>query len=104
MRKPLDNRVIAFCNPRLVPTRLVWALFAAMLETTEKDAIAAFLLETAAGVLAGPGRPGEGAKIRRGNRNQCARLEGPTPGLTPRQGWQVSGSVPTERRWGWQIW
>src|SRR5689334_694765 len=39
MRRPLDRRVIAFCRPRLVPTRLAVALAAEMFVTTENEAI-----------------------------------------------------------------
>jgi hypothetical protein len=39
MRKPLDKRTKAFCNPMLVFCRFACALAAEMLLTTENDAM-----------------------------------------------------------------
>jgi hypothetical protein len=45
MRKPLDKRVSALFNPRLVVSKFACAFIDATLETTEKEAIELFLLE-----------------------------------------------------------
>src|SRR5262245_46672484 len=57
MRSPLDSRVNALFNPRLVCCRFAWALIDARLLTTENEAMERFLLEARAASLRLRGGP-----------------------------------------------